>query len=209
MGNKPPQKSPEEIAKENKRMLSRAIRTVEREQKKLQNQEVKLLKDIKALAQKNQHGPAKILSKDLVRTRNQVNQYYTMISQLKAIEMQLNTATINNNMVNALKGVNQVMGSVNETMDMAQIRQVMKEFAKESAKMEMQQEMMSDQMEMMNPDDMEQQADEIYGQILSEVGMKLNSEINTGSDPIAQPASAVSVSCTSLLMILVLGQCRC
>ena len=199
MGNKPPQKSPEEIAKENKRMLSRAIRTVEREQKKLQNQEAKLLKDIKALAQKNQHGPAKILSKDLVRTRSQVNQYYTMISQLKAIEMQLNTATINNNMVNALKGVNQVMGSVNETMDMAQIRQVMKEFAKESAKMEMQQEMMSDQMEMMNPGDMEEQADEIYGQILSEVGMKLNDEINTGSDPIAQPtAAAVSVSCNSL-----------
>ena len=200
MGNKPPQKSPEEIAKENKRMLSRAIRTVEREQKKLQNQETKLLKDIKALAQKNQHGPAKILSKDLVRTRSQVNQYYTMISQLKAIEMQLNTATINNNMVNALKGVNQVMGSVNETMDMAQIRQVMKEFAKESAKMEMQQEMMSDQMEMMNPGDMEEQADEIYGQILSEVGMKLNDEINTGSDPIAQPtaAAAVSVSCNSL-----------
>jgi hypothetical protein len=47
------------------------------------------------LAQKNQHGPAKLLSKDLVRQRAQVNQYYTMISQLKAIEMRLATATIN------------------------------------------------------------------------------------------------------------------
>jgi len=80
MGNTQPKKDPKEVAKENQRMLKRAIRTIEREQKKLQNGEAKLLKEIKALAQKNQHGPARILSKDLVRQRAQVNQYYTMIS---------------------------------------------------------------------------------------------------------------------------------
>ena len=113
-------------------MLKRAIRTIEREQKKLQASEAKLLKEIKALAQKNQHGPAKILSKDLVRQRAQVNQYYTMISQLKSIEMQLATATINQNMVDALKGANTVMANVNKEMDISQISQVLKEFSKES-----------------------------------------------------------------------------
>jgi charged multivesicular body protein 2A len=95
MGNKAPEVDPKEVARQNKRMISKSIRTVEREQKKLIGQEAKLLKDIKALATKNQHGPAKLLSKDLVRQRAQVNQYYTMISQLKAIEMRLSTATIN------------------------------------------------------------------------------------------------------------------
>ena len=42
---------------------------MERERNRLQNQEAKTLKEIKALAQKNQHGPAKIMSKDLVRSR--------------------------------------------------------------------------------------------------------------------------------------------
>ena len=148
MGNTQPKKDPKEVAKENQRMLKRAIRTIEREQKKLQNGEAKLLKEIKALAQKNQHGPAKILSKDLVRQRAQVNQYYTMISQLKSIEMQLSTATINQSMVDALKGANTVMSQVNADMDVSQISQVLKEFSKESSKMEMQQEMMSDQMDM-------------------------------------------------------------
>jgi len=53
-----------------------------------------------------------------------------MISQLKAISMRLATATINKNMIDALKGVNTVMSNVNENMDVAGIRDVLKEFSK-------------------------------------------------------------------------------
>ena len=73
MGNKQPEVDAKEVAKQNKRQIQKAIRTIDREQKKLQAQEKKLLADIKVLATKNQHGPAKILSKDLVRARKQVN----------------------------------------------------------------------------------------------------------------------------------------
>ena len=71
MGNNAPKIDPKEQAKENKRVITRAIRNIERENKKLQGQEAKTLKEIKALAQKNQHGPAKLMSKDLVRSRQQ------------------------------------------------------------------------------------------------------------------------------------------
>ena len=47
-------------------------------------------------------------------------------------------------MVNSLKGVNSVMANVNEEMNISQISEVMKEFAKESEKMGMQQEIMQD-----------------------------------------------------------------
>ena len=69
MGNSQPKIDPAEQAKQNKRMVSKSIRTIEREQKKLIAQEPKTLKEIKNLATKNQHGPAKIMSKDLVRMR--------------------------------------------------------------------------------------------------------------------------------------------
>ena len=46
-------------------------------------------------------------------------------------------------MVDALKGVNNVMEKVNASMDIHSIQQVLKEFAKQSEKMEMQQEMVS------------------------------------------------------------------
>ena len=60
----------------------------------------------------------------------------------------MSTATMNQNMIDALKGVNTVMANVNQDMDISGIREVLKEFAKQSEKMEMQQEMMSDQMDM-------------------------------------------------------------
>ena len=44
MGNSAPKIDPKEQAKQNKRTLSRAIRQIEREQKKLQAQEAKTLK---------------------------------------------------------------------------------------------------------------------------------------------------------------------
>ena len=47
-------------------------------------------------------------------------------------------------MIDALKGVNKVMTSVNEQMDMGQIRDMLREFAKQSEKMEMNSEMMND-----------------------------------------------------------------
>ena len=73
MGNSQPKVDPKEVARQNKRMMDKAVRTIEREQKKMQAQEKKLLAEIKVLATKNQHGPAKIMAKDLVRTRAQIN----------------------------------------------------------------------------------------------------------------------------------------
>ena len=53
MGNKQPKLDPKEEAKQNKRTLQRAVRQIERERTKLQNQEAKTLAQIKQLAQKN------------------------------------------------------------------------------------------------------------------------------------------------------------
>lgn len=52
--------------------------------------------------------------------------------------MRLSTAEISQTMVEALKGVNTVMERVNANMDVHSIRECLKEFAKQSEKMEMQ-----------------------------------------------------------------------
>ena len=62
----------------------------------------------------------------------------------------------------------------------------MKEFAKESAKMELQSEMMTDQMDMMADPDQEGQAEDVYNQILGEIGMSLTGDMTTGSGKIAE-----------------------
>ena len=97
--------------------------------------------------------------------------FYTMASQLKAIEQQLATAQINATMLDSLKGVNSVMSKVNANMNPQEMNQIMKQFAKETEKMNIQGEMMNDAMDAMGDGETENQADEVYNQILGEIGM--------------------------------------
>jgi len=46
-------------------------------------------------------------------------------------------AQMNATMVDSLKGVNKVMGSVNANMNPQEMNKIMRDFAKETAKMEM------------------------------------------------------------------------
>ena len=105
--------------------------------------------------------------------------------------MKLSTAEINASMVDALKGVNTVMEKVNESMDIHSIQQVLREFAKNSEKMEMQQEMMSDAIDagMDNADDVEA-ADRVYGQICDEIGVELGEENEVGRAKVGASAQA-------------------
>ena len=55
MGNSQPKLTPKEQARQNKRIVDKAVRQIDRERTKLQNNEVKILEEIKRLAKKNQH----------------------------------------------------------------------------------------------------------------------------------------------------------
>ena len=109
-----------------------------------------------------------------------------MASQLKAISMRLSTAEINQSMVDALKGVNTVMEKVNDNMDISTISQILKEFAKNSEKMEMKQEMMGDAIDsgLDTADDVEA-ADKVYAQICDEIGVDLAEENQVNKNKIA------------------------
>ena len=47
MGNSAPKKTPKELARENKRVVDRAVRQIDRERTKLEGNEKKLLEEIK------------------------------------------------------------------------------------------------------------------------------------------------------------------
>lgn len=69
MGNVWAKKPLKEIMRENKRMITRAIRELDRERMNLERNEKKLIMDIKKYAKENQMGAVKTMAKDLVRTR--------------------------------------------------------------------------------------------------------------------------------------------
>ena len=78
-----------------------------------------------------------------MRIRHQVSQYYAMSSQLKAISMQLTVIQGNQSMMEAMKGATSTMAAVNKNMDVKSIQNLLKQFAKESQKMELQGEVVS------------------------------------------------------------------
>lgn len=123
-----------------------------------------------------------------------INQIYMMAGQLKGIENQLGMAQMNATMLDSLKGVNKVMTGVNAQMNPADMNKIMKEFAKETEKMNIQGEMMNDAMDMCGDADTEAQADEVYTQILGEIGMSENAGMAVGSGAIAQPNAAQPVA---------------
>ena len=77
-------------------------------------------------------------------------------------------------------------------MNPQEMNQIMKQFAKETEKMNIQGEMMNDAMDAMGDGETENQADEVYNQILGEIGMSQNQEMATGSGNIAAPAQPIS-----------------
>ena len=177
MGNKQPTKTPQEIAKENKRIISKSQRHLERERKKLEREEPKILSEIKKLATKGLHGPAKVRAKDLARLRNQVSQLYSLGSQLKGIEMQLASVSGNAAVMDALKVSTEAISAVEGSMSVQEIMSMVKDYSKQSEKLEMKQEMMGDAMEgALDTGDVDTEADKIYSQICDDINVDYQNE---------------------------------
>lgn len=79
--------------------------------------------------------------KDLIRLRRQCDQYLLMQSQLKSIGLQVATLQTQAEINDALRGATSTMTKVNESMNIKEIQQVMKQFAKNSEAMGVKMEM--------------------------------------------------------------------
>ena len=61
----------------------------------MQNNEKKLIADIKKSAKSGQMGPVKTYAKDLVRTRSYITRFIEMKTQLNAVSLKLQTVKSN------------------------------------------------------------------------------------------------------------------
>lgn len=67
-----------EVLRENKRMINRAVRELDREKTGLEREEKRLTVEIKKAAKENQMAAVKIMAKDLVRTRQHITKFIEM-----------------------------------------------------------------------------------------------------------------------------------
>eukprot|EP00268_Persea_americana_P056353 TRINITY_DN663_c0_g1_i1.p1 TRINITY_DN663_c0_g1~~TRINITY_DN663_c0_g1_i1.p1 ORF type:complete len:224 (-),score=73.23 TRINITY_DN663_c0_g1_i1:406-1077(-) len=189
-------KTPAELLRENKRMLDKSIREIERERQSLQNQEKKLILEIKKTAKQGQMGAVKVMAKDLIRTRHQITKFYALKSQLQGVALRIQTLKSTQAMGEAMKGVTKAMGKMNRQMNLPALQKIMQEFERQNERMEMVSEVMGDAIDdALEGDEEEEETEELVNQVLDEIGIDINEQlVKAPSSAVAAPATASKVA---------------
>eukprot|EP00049_Salpingoeca_infusionum_P017521 m.353288 g.353288 ORF g.353288 m.353288 type:complete len:275 (+) comp16721_c0_seq1:449-1273(+) len=188
-------KTPEEMMKENQRLLRRAMRELDRERTGLERQERKTLQDIKKAAKAGQVDAAKIMAKDVVRTRRFQKKMILMKTQIQAVSLKIQTLKATNSMARAMAGVTKAMRRMNQSMNLPSLMQVMAEFEKQSEMMEMKQEMMDDTVDdVLGEEEDDEESEVLVNQVLDELGLSLNSELGAVPVGVQQPEAEAAVA---------------
>ncbi|KAK9818100.1 hypothetical protein WJX72_007167 [[Myrmecia] bisecta] len=187
-------KTPAELLRENKRMLDKAIRELDRERMAVQNQEKKLIAEIKKTAKANQMDAVKVMAKSLVRNRHAVTKMYGLKSQLQAVSLRIQTLKSTQAMADAMRGATKAMGAMNKQMNLPALSQIMREFEKQNERMEMTSEMMGDAIDdAFEGEDEEEESEDLVNQVLDEIGINLDSQLLTAPASKQQQAVAAPV----------------
>ncbi|XP_068669052.1 vacuolar protein sorting-associated protein 2 homolog 1-like [Aristolochia californica] len=189
-------KSPAELLRENKRMLDKSIREIERERQGLQTQEKKLIVEIKKTAKQGQMGAVKVMAKDLIRTRHQITKFYALKSQLQGVSLRMQTLKSTQAMGDAMKGVTKAMGQMNRQMNLPALQKIMMEFERQNEKMEMVTEVMGDAIDdALEGDEEEAETEELVNQVLDEIGIDIDSQLlKAPSSAVAAPSATGKVA---------------
>jgi len=187
-------KTPAELLRENKRMLDKAIRELDRERASLQSQEKKLVGEIKKSAKAGQMGAMKVMAKDLIRTRHSVTKFYGLKSQLQGVSLRVQTLKSTQAMAEAMKGVTKAMGKMNAKLNLPALHGIMREFEKQNERMEMTSDTMGDAIDdALESEGEEEETEELVNQVLDEIGISLDTQLVTAPST-AGPLAAAAAS---------------
>lgn len=175
MGKEKPLK---EVLRENKRMINRAIRELDREKLQMEREEKRLTIEIKKAAKEGQMGAVKIMAKDLVRTRQYATKFIEMRSHLQGCALKLQTVKSHHAMADAMKSTASAMHKMNKAVDVPSINKMMADFERENAKTEIMQEIMGDTIDdALGGEENEEEEDAVVNQVLDEIGITFGEEL--------------------------------
>lgn len=171
--------TPEEMIRKNQRALNKAMRDLDREKMKMEQQEKKVIADIKKLAKEGQMDAVKIMALDLVRTRRYVKKFMLMKANIQAVSLKIQTLKSQNTMAQAMAGVTKAMANMNRQLNLPQIQKILHEFEKQSEIMDMKEEMINETMDdAMEDEGDEEESDAIVSQVLDELGLQLGDQLS-------------------------------
>lgn len=180
--------------KETKREVRSSQREMEREIRELEREEKKLLLQIKQRAKQPgvkgmNDGALKSMAKNLVQIRNQKDKIYASKAHLNSVGMQATSMATQVAAGAAVGSVSAAMGKMNTAIDAKEMTKIMADFTRQNEVMEVRQEMMDDALtDAFDADGIEEEADEVTGQVLAELGIEMDKDMVGLSVPSKTPA---------------------
>lgn len=94
---------PAQVLREHKRSLDKSIRELDRERTALEQQEKKLIVEIKRMAKQNQMASTRVMAKDLIRVRHSITKFHGLKSQLQGVSLKMQTLKSTQAMAEAMR----------------------------------------------------------------------------------------------------------
>ena len=172
--------TPQERLKMNQRSLQKAIREIDRENRKLKLQDTKLTAEIKKLCKNGQIKQAKIKSKDLIRTKNYIKKFELMETKLNMINLRIQSIKTTDLMSKSVKEASGLLKAMNLGVNLPQLQKISMEFEKQNEIMDQKQEMMDDVLDDVfdeDNEDEEEEVDEFLAKIMDEIDVDLKGKL--------------------------------
>jgi len=133
----------------------------------------------------------KAMAKNLVQVRNQRDKLYQAKAQLGAVGMQVSSMASQVAAATAIGSVTTAMNTANNAVDSQEMAKIMNQFARENEVLQVREEMMDDALtDAFDADGLEEDADEVTGQVLAELGIEMDQKMVGLNVPSAMPLDA-------------------
>ncbi|KAG6547621.1 hypothetical protein Mapa_011070 [Marchantia paleacea] len=160
------------VMRENRRLMERGMREIEREKQSLHTIETKLIQEIKKAAKVNQWDAVKIMAVDLIRTRQRIIRCYNLYQQLKSISLHTQTLKSAESVADVLQGFIKAVRQLNLHVNQPALQKIMQEFEVHQMRMDMSvEEMEEDLYEEEEEEEDVDETEQLVCQVLDEIGV--------------------------------------
>lgn len=188
-----PAESKEDEMKRYKREVDKAVRELDRERRKMESSNEKLVMDIKKEAKADRRDVVKIMAKDYVRVKASITKFYQLRTYLQGVSLKLQTMKSVDAMATAMRSTTKALARVNAQLKIPQLMSVMSKFTEESAKMDEATDMIGEGLDDVFAVDGEEEDEEnLVGKVMAELSLEFGSKL--AATPSSAPAHAIAAS---------------
>lgn len=182
------QKSPKDQCREWTSKLRKQGYLLDREVRKIENEEMKIKNDLKAAAKRNDREVCLILAKELIRSKKAKGRLHAAKSQINSISMIIQEQMATVKMAGSLQRSTEVMKSMQNLVSVQNISSTMQELSKEMMKTGIIGEMMDEAIEeAIDEDPIDEEAQAEVDKIMSELNVATGEKLSQA--PSTAPAA--------------------